>query len=225
MRRSRRPECPSAIPLARSACIFAPCAPRVYWGVSHAILPTVPTTSPPPDQSRSDPSRDHAAVATSIDAFRRILRALRLSAREVQSASGLTAAQLFVLSALADGVPLSLNELAERTMTDRSSVSAVVDRLGERGLLVRRQSQRDRRRAEVALTARGRAIVRRAPPAPTSLLIGGLEAMPALRLRQLSTALTTLIAEMGVADGAATMLFEDEPAAPAVRRRAPRVTA
>src|SRR5450755_755169 len=113
-------------------------------------------------------SADRAAVAESIDAFRRILRALRIAARDTLATTGVSAAQLFVLGALVDGADASLSDLAERTMTDRTSVTAVVNRLVDGGLVTKETSAEDRRRAAVRITARGRTVLRGAPRPPTA---------------------------------------------------------
>ena len=64
-----------------------------------------------------------------VNGLRRITQALRLSSSVVQDTLGITGAQLFVLQQLADRPGASLRELAERTLTDQSSVSVVVSRL------------------------------------------------------------------------------------------------
>lgn len=144
-----------------------------------------------------------------MNALRRILRALRLAAHETQVAAGLSAAQLYVLDALRDGVEASLSELAVRTMTDRSSVAAVIDRLAERGLVIRGTARSDRRRAAIAITAAGRAVLRRSPQPPTTLLIAALTSLRPAKLAALAGGLTALAEALGVADEPAGMLFED----------------
>ncbi len=158
-------------------------------------------------------------LSRSARAFRRILRALRLAAQETQRSTGISAAQLFVLSALADGAPASLVDLARRTMTDRSSVSVVVDRLVAGGYATRKMSPEDRRRAAVRITTSGRAAIARAPRSPMALLLGGLQALPAARRKALARELEILIAAMGLADEPAAMFFEEAAAPPARRRR------
>ena len=148
--------------------------------------------------------------AISLNAIRRILRALRLAARQTQVKSGLSAAQLFVLRSLQDGQAASLVELAERTMTDRTSVSAVVDRLLASKLVSRQTSTEDRRRAAIAITKIGRARLKRAPLPPTALLMAGLDRLPPAQLRALALGLRALSEEMGLTDDPAGMLFEDE---------------
>ena len=150
------------------------------------------------------------AVATSVDAFRRILRALRLAEHGTRVNAGISAAQLYVLQALADGEEASLSEIAGRTMTDRSSVASVVERLVDAGLVSREPSRADRRRAAITITRKGRTLVGRAPEAPTAQLVCGLEALPDAQLIPLARALEDLTRVMGLRDKPAGMLFEDE---------------
>src|SRR4051812_19869984 len=87
--------------------------------------------------SRTSGTSADAATREVLDAIRRIVRALRESSRATEQSVGIGAAQLFVLQRLAAAPGLSLNELAARTFTHQSSVSVVVSRLVERGLLTR----------------------------------------------------------------------------------------
>src|SRR5204863_7533582 len=98
-----------------------------------------------------------------LDSIRRIVRALRESSRVTERSVGIGAAQLFVLQRIAAAPGLSLNELAARTFTHQSSVSVVVSRLVERGLLTRTRGGADGRRTAISGTAAGRAWRGRAP--------------------------------------------------------------
>src|SRR5436190_13999887 len=98
-----------------------------------------------------------------LDSIRRLVRLLRLSDRAAQSRVGLSAAQLFVLHELGKTPALSLGELAERTRTDQSSVSVVVTRLVDAGLVTRDRAEHDARRLELRLTKSGRAALQKAP--------------------------------------------------------------
>ena len=110
-------------------------------------------------------------VAVILDALRSLVRELRLASREAEQRVGVHGAQLHALRQLADSPTTSLTELAERTHTDISSVSVVVSRLVEQGLVARKSADDDRRRLSLGLTARGRALVRRAPETGTSRLL------------------------------------------------------
>jgi DNA-binding MarR family transcriptional regulator len=164
-------------------------------------------------------SRADAEPTAVLIALRRIVRYLRLADREVEMACQLSAAQLFVLHTLVETSVLSLAELAERTLTDQSSVSTVVARLVERGLVSRKASSTDRRRAELRITAAGLRMVDRAPAAPQAQMIAAIRAMPAARRTELVRALEGLAAAIGASGVAPRMLFEDEPPRRTKRRR------
>jgi DNA-binding MarR family transcriptional regulator len=134
---------------------------------------------------------------------------LRVAAQRTQSSAGISAAQLFVLEQLRAGA-LSLNELAARTLTDRTSVAAVVERLSARRLVIRRIDPDDRRRASVELTANGRRVLARSPHAPMTTLMSALERLPPPRRASLSASLAELVEILGVAGDPAALLFNDE---------------
>ena len=108
-------------------------------------------------KARSASARD---VRETLDGIRRLVQSLRTGARRAGDASGLSAAELFMLHALADGGPAaSLNALAERTFTDQSTASPVVERLRRRRMLRRMRAE------ETAQTAREPRAVGRGHPA------------------------------------------------------------
>jgi DNA-binding MarR family transcriptional regulator len=144
--------------------------------------------------------------------LRKIIRYLRLGDREVESASGLSSAQLFVLTTLADTPALSLAEVAKRALTDQSSVSTVVARLVERGLVVRKASAKDRRRAELRLTPAGHRTLANAPQAPQAKLIEAIRSLPVARRAELVRALEALAEAVGADEVKPRLLFEDEQA-------------
>ena len=147
------------------------------------------------------------ATALVVNGVRRLDRGLRLAAREVERVTGMSAAQLFVLEQLAREPASSIGDLAARTMTDRSSVSVIVDRLAAKRLVTRVTSEGDRRRFEVRITRAGRTVLERAPTPPTDLLIAALESMPVARTRRLGEVLAALNAKLGFEE--AGMLFEE----------------
>jgi DNA-binding MarR family transcriptional regulator len=163
-----------------------------------------------------------------LDALRRIVRALRLSAGSVEAKTGLSAGQLFTLQLVGAEPGLSLTELAERTMTDRTSAAGMVDRLEARGLVERRPGAVDRRRTEVVASRRGRALLARAPEPPTQRVLAALDALDDAALDRVAAALETLVGAMRIGDEPATMLFDDGDAPPPARppaRGAPRASA
>lgn len=156
-------------------------------------------------RARAKPDDD---VAAAMVALRRIVRALRLAAASVERELGISVAQLFVLEQLADKLPRSINELAEETVTDPSTVSGVVRRLIEQELVRREVSPLDGRRAEVSLTEAGRALLERAPNAPQQALVSALAQMPKTRRRSLTAGLIALSKQLG--SPAAALFFDDD---------------
>lgn len=156
---------------------------------------------------------DPQEVRDVMDGIRRIVRMLRLSARSSERRVGISGAQLFVLQQLVEAGPCSINALAERTLTHQSSVSVVVTKLIAAGLVTRRRSEEDGRRADVALSPAGRALLRDAPPMSQARLIDGLRRLKRNDLERLSHGLGVLVAELGL-DATESPLFfdEDEPA-------------
>ena len=76
-------------------------------------------------------------VRAVLDGVRRIVQNLRESSRWAEKNLGMSGAQLFVLQKLAESPAQSLNALAALTHTHQSSVSTVVNRLVQRGLVTR----------------------------------------------------------------------------------------
>src|SRR5690242_12294443 len=116
-------------------------------------------------------------VERSMNAVRSIVRAFRINTRAVELKMGISLAQLFVLQQLSERPADSLNELAERTATHQSSVSVVVRRLVERGLVSRTPSSADKRRIEIAVTPDGRQLLAGAPTTVSMELMSALDRM------------------------------------------------
>lgn len=145
-----------------------------------------------------------------LNSIRQLVRALRLFDREAQSKYGISAAQMFVLHALDQEDGLSLNQLAERTATDQSSVSVVVQRLVDAGCVTRTPRKDDRRHVELRLTPKGRGIIRRSPPPAQQKILAAVEGMPPRQRKQFADLLESFVQAFGVRGKKAPMMFEDE---------------
>lgn len=145
-----------------------------------------------------------------LDAIRRIVQTLRESSRQAERRAGLTGAQLFVLHKLDENPRSSVNELAAHTHTHQSSVSAVVTRLVEQGLVQRAPSDTDGRRVELTLSPQGRRIAARMPDPAQARLVASIERLAPARRRQLASALGEVADTLaGGADAAPAMFFEE----------------
>jgi DNA-binding MarR family transcriptional regulator len=156
-------------------------------------------------------------VRVALDAFRRIVQALRMSARDAEQRVGLSGAQLFALQQLASMPGASVNDLAARTFTHQSSVSVVVRRLVERRLVAKVAARDDRRRVRLALTDAGHAALRRSPEPIQHRLIAGIATLSSPQRHTLAKALTQVARTMAGSRMAPRMFFE-EPATRKPRR-------
>lgn len=162
-----------------------------------------------PEPSAASRASRTARAHEAEEWLRRIVRGLRVAARQVEAAAPLSAAQLFVLQQLAGGTPMTLGELAARTMTDRTSVAHLLDRLEAQACIERRRSEQDRRCLQIVITPKGRALLSRAPLSPTAQLLDAMAHLSASELAALTVGLRRLAEEMGVAAGPAPLLFAD----------------
>jgi DNA-binding MarR family transcriptional regulator len=83
--------------------------------------------------------------------------------QSLQREHGVTAAQLSALRVLERHGEQTHSELSERLFLRGSTVSGMVDRLEERGLIVRRRAREDRRLVRVALAADGKRLLASIP--------------------------------------------------------------
>jgi DNA-binding MarR family transcriptional regulator len=155
-----------------------------------------------------------------LDAIRRIVQALRESSRLAESHVGLSGAQLFVLRTVAESPGLSLNELAERTRTHQSSVSAVVTRLARQGLVQKRVASGDSRRIEIRLLPTGRRHLDRAPQSAQEQLVAAVDALPGAERARLAATLEGLVRGMALPRKRPAMFFEEPVPRSNTRRRA-----
>ncbi len=163
-------------------------------------LPTEPPGAYPPE------------VRAALDAFRHIVQALRVG-RAGEEHTTLGSAQLFALQQISEHPGASVNDVAARTFTHQSSVSVVIQRLVEHGLVAKVPSNEDRRRQQLAVTAKGRRLLRRAPVAPQESLIAAIASLPSADRRAFARSLAAvarLVAERVPAPHP-PMFFEDHP--------------
>lgn len=171
---------------------------------------------------RKPPSADDHRRRAVVQGLRALVADLRSSARAVETRTGLTNAQLYVLQLLAGASrPLSVGQVATIALSSPAAISTIVARLGRKGLLSRRTAASDGRRVELTLTPAGRTILRRAPVPATARLVEAVSALPPATLRTLAAGISALADELGVDVHAPAFLFEDRRILP-IRRSGKR---
>jgi DNA-binding MarR family transcriptional regulator len=176
----------------------------------------------PAQRGRRRPSVDVRRVPASdtLDALRYIVRELRLGSHVAEKGLGLSGAQLYVLQQIGEHPNAALKDIAHATLTDQSSVSVVVSRLVERGLVLRKVAADDARRAELSLSAAGRRVLARATEVPPQVrLIAALQKLPPKEIAALGRSLTRILREMDIeVQAPATSSFEADEATSTARR-------
>lgn len=156
------------------------------------------------------PEKGSDDVTRSLDAIRAVVRALRLNTRAIELKIGISLAQLFVLQQVAERPAESLNDLAERTATHQSSVSVVVRRLVDRGLVSRSSSTIDKRRVQIAATPKGQALLADAPRTIQGRLMMGLDAMTPAERNKLAELLEQWLGAAGISYASPPMMGEED---------------
>ena len=124
--------------------------------------------------------------------------------------TALTGPQLWALKTLQQGGPLAVGQLATALAVHQSSVSILLARLEQRGLVRRVRGRADRRTVQVELTRRGASMAADAPDAAQGRLLHALSAMPARELREIRRVVDRLVVAMEAGDLSARFFFSDE---------------
>jgi homoprotocatechuate degradation regulator HpaR len=127
----------------------------------------------------------------------RAREAVMIRIRPVLRAQGVTEQQWRVLCTVRDLKETEITVLAERVFLLPPSLSRIVRDLEARGLIRRRPSARDQRRALVSITRDGEALIQRIEPALLTVRLQMLQLCGADRLRVLAGMLEDLEAALG----------------------------
>ena len=95
--------------------------------------------------------------------LRRIIRAAQMSAKQLAREAGLTTSQLVLLELLHLHGKMTSGQIAHAMKLTQATVTNLLDRLQERGLIVRQRGERDRRTVHVQLTREGEQRLAQAP--------------------------------------------------------------
>ncbi len=95
--------------------------------------------------------------------IRKIGRNLDLHSRDLEKEFGLTVPQLNVLASVGPSGHVPIGQVAARIHLTSATVTTIVDRLEDHGLVLRERSESDKRQVLVGLTDRGRDVLLRGP--------------------------------------------------------------
>jgi len=101
----------------------------------------------------------------SLVSLRRILRVTDIQSKSLAKESGLTTSKLLVLQFLDEEGEATIGKISEAVSLTQATITILIDRLQEAGLVERERSTTDRRKVYVSLTDDGRSAVTQAPMA------------------------------------------------------------
>jgi DNA-binding MarR family transcriptional regulator len=145
-----------------------------------------------------------------VQGLRRITRAIELYSHDVEREYGLTGPQLWALRNLLREGPMTPSQLAQSLAVDQSSVSGLLRRLEQKGLVSRTRVPEDQRSVRIELTPEGRSLCRRAPEAAQGKLLHGLSGMTPARVKALRRSIQTLVEAMEASNVTARFFFSDD---------------
>lgn len=134
---------------------------------------------------------------------RRILRSLRqinhcvdLHSRQLVISHQITAPQLVCLLAVVQQGPLTATAISREIHLSASTVVGILDRLEEKGWVIRARDREDRRVVQVSATKKGIALSRQAPSPLQKTLANALSTLPAPEQTTIALSLERIVALM-----------------------------
>lgn len=122
-------------------------------------------------------------------ALRRLQQAGEVHAKRLARFGGLTPMQLLILQVLANESRLTASTLSGRVSLTQATLSGLLDRLEELGLLMRQRDEVDRRRQWLLLSEAGAALLKEAPSLLPPAMREGFAALPEWEQHSLTAAL------------------------------------
>ncbi|MEX0964457.1 MAG: MarR family transcriptional regulator [Pseudohongiellaceae bacterium] len=96
-------------------------------------------------------------------ALRRVNRATDLHSKYLAKTTGLTTPQMLLLQSVSNKGPVTIGALANEISLGQATVTAILDRLENRGLVTRVRSTEDKRRVHIHLTDAAANLLQHAP--------------------------------------------------------------
>jgi DNA-binding MarR family transcriptional regulator len=120
--------------------------------------------------------------------------------REVERASGVSGAQLWLLQEIRSKLRIGVSDLAAQAPMHQSTCSTLVDKLCSLGLVVKTRIRDDQRRASLSLTQASTSLLAGVLGPAERILPSALKALPDVALSTLHVNLDNLIRNLPVRD-------------------------
>lgn len=128
-----------------------------------------------------------------LRALRRITRSIALHSRRLSAGSNITSPQLVCLRTVIDKGPMTATAISREMHVSPSTIVGVLDRLEDKGLVVRERSREDRRIIFVSVTEAGKELAQNTPSPLQQKLSEALRELPESEQLQITIALERVI--------------------------------
>ncbi|MBC2696232.1 MAG: MarR family transcriptional regulator [Desulfobacteraceae bacterium] len=135
-----------------------------------------------------------------IFSIRKLMQAGEFYTKELNKKYRVSAPQLNCILSLYENGPLPPSQIAKHIMVKSSTVTGIVDRLEQKGLVKRFRNSPDRRIITIELTDSGKNLAKNAPPPIQQKIIDGLKKLSKDELDQIILPLTKLTDMLDVQD-------------------------
>jgi len=149
---------------------------------------------------KSIPKGKDALTQEIIFSIRRILQAKELYTKELNKKYQISASQLNCILTLYEQGPLPPSQIAKHIMVNSSTVTGIIDRLENKGLVERKRISYDRRIITIELTRAGKDLAKNAPPPIQQRVLDGLKSMSRQDIAQIVHSLNRLTSMLRVQD-------------------------
>ena len=132
--------------------------------------------------------------------IRRLMQAGELFTKELNKTYRVSAPQLHCLLALYENGPLPPSQIARHIMVKSSTVTGIIDRLEQKGLVARLRNSPDRRVITIQLNEAGKELAQNAPPPIQHKIVDGIRKLPEREIKQIILSLSKLTHMLDVYD-------------------------
>lgn len=139
------------------------------------------------------PTTRNESIKEIVNLLRRLMQAEQRFTKELNRDYQVSVPQLVCLIALTEYGPLSPSRIARHIMVNSSTVTGIIDRLEQKGLVTRIRSSLDRRIIKVELTAAGHRLVEKAPLPIQQKIVEGLEGLSQPEIDKIVSSLNKLV--------------------------------
>lgn len=127
----------------------------------------------------------HIQIKDLIYQIRRLMQAGSLYTKELDRNYQVSAPQLHCLLTLYEAGPLPPSQIAKYIMVKSSTVTGIIDRLENKGLVRRTRNSPDRRVINIELTDKGKTLAENAPSPIQQKIVDGVKRLPNSKIEEI----------------------------------------